>query len=157
MRTHTISCPHQSLTKPGMMPQFWWLSWYCHPWCYHQLFPWTGYEDRVKVPLCSLSSYWCQMRLLWDMFVKIVINDHLYNVLISLVHIKSWCCTLSIFVNLIIFLLLSQTSYNFIKKKPDLVSNGTLKIGFKSKWKFLVKICPNSFLVTFGPLDSWLV
>ena len=42
-------------------------------------------------------------------------------------------------------------------QKNDLLSNGTLKIGCQNKWKFLVKICPNSFLVNFGPLDSWLV
>ena len=42
------------------------------------------------------------------------------------------------------------------EKKNELLLNETLKIGCKGKWKFLVKICPNSLLATFVLLDFLL-
>ena len=42
------------------------------------------------------------MHLLSDLYIRIVINDHSYNVHISLVHIKSWCHMLFNFINLVV-------------------------------------------------------
>ena len=51
--------------------------------------------NTVKVRLCKLSSsrYWSRVSSdIHNVFVKIVINDHSYNVLISLAFIRPWCC-----------------------------------------------------------------
>ena len=54
-------------------------------------------------------------------------------------------------MRILFFLFFFSVIYNYNNKKTpnDLLSNWNFKIGCKNKWKFLVKICPNSFL------DSW--
>ena len=101
------------------------------------------------------------MRLFSDVFIKIFINVHLYNVHISLSHVRPWCHAHFIYVDLVVFSITGpnhskKSSYIILQKNPDLLSNRTIKFGYKDKWKFLVKLCSNSFLVIFGLLDSWL-
>ena len=41
------------------------------------------------------------------------------------------------------------------KKEKDMLSNGPLRTnGSKGKWKFLAKICPNSFLIWFYKIKT---
>ena len=129
------------------MPQFQWLRWYCS-FCY-----WTEYEDKLSI------SFSCQMHLLSDVIIKVVINDLSYSMYISLTHVRSWCGMHFIFIDWLFFLFFFSIIYN-LQKKNDLLFNATLKIGCKNKWKFMLKICLNSFLVTIhwiflvtNPLD----
>ena len=80
------------------------------------------------------------MRLFSDMFVKINISDHSYNV-----HIRTWCRTLFIFVDLVVRLfflfhywakpLQTNVIYNFTKKKKTKKKKHTQKTHTHKKTK----------------------
>ena len=60
--------------------------------------------NKAKVPL-----------LLSEVFIKVVINDHSYDVYISLAHVRAWCHAHFIFIDLVVFLFFFPIIYNLHK------------------------------------------